>query len=276
MLNEIKNRIDAQLRRYADGLEAEYGLRKISPVLSGHIREYILRPGKRLRSCLFVAGYLGYAKKPKPGIYRSAIAFEMLHNFMLIHDDIIDRSALRRGSPSMHKQLDRYLSRYHNLKFSGSDLGIVVADCIYAMAVEAFLSVRENPAHKEAAFRKFAQAAVFTGAGEFVEMLAGAQPIGKITARNIYAIYDLKTAHYTFCAPLAVGAILAGARQPQVPVLSIYGINLGRAFQINDDILDICAPQAQTGKSSLTDIKESKKPCSYGTHTATLRQRAGA
>lgn len=259
MLNEIKNKVDAELRAYAAGLEPAYGLHRISPLLSSHIREYVLRPGKRVRSCLFVAAYLGYARAPRPGLYRTALAFEMLHNFMLIHDDIIDRSALRRGAPSMHAQLDRYLTRYRNLKFTGSDLGIVVADCIYAMAIEAFLAVRENPKHKEAALRKFTEAAVFTGAGEFVEMLAGARPIGNIALRDIYAIYDLKTAYYTFCAPLVVGSILAGAPQSQISLLTGYGIDLGRAFQINDDILDMCAPESQTGKTSLTDIKESKK-----------------
>lgn len=259
MFDEIKKRIDAQLRSYVAGLEADYGLKKISPVLSRHIEEYLLRPGKRVRSVLFVAGYLGYAARPGPGLYRSALAFELLHNFMLIHDDIIDRSALRRGSPAMHTALERVLAPYPNLKFNGSDLSIVVADVIYAMAINAFLSIREDPRHKEAALRKFTEAAILTGSGEFVEMLAAARPIGRITRNDIYTIYDLKTAHYTFCAPLAVGAILAGAPAGQIEHLKGYGINIGRAFQINDDILDMCASEAQTGKTSLTDIKESKK-----------------
>jgi geranylgeranyl diphosphate synthase type I len=259
MLNKIKNKIEASMSDYVDSLDAKYGLRSISPVLSDRIKEYLKRGGKRVRSLLFVLSYLGYSKRPGAGIYKSALALELLHNFMLIHDDIIDRSSLRRGKPAMHTLLDRHLRPYKNLKFTGSDLGIVIADVIYAMAIDAFLEIKESQANKEAALRKFVEAAIFTGSGEFVEMLAGAKTIELITLKEIYKIYDLKTAHYTFCSPLSVGAILAGAPKKQISTLIEYGLNVGRAFQINDDILDMFAAPAQTGKSSLTDIKESKK-----------------
>ena len=259
MLNEIKNKIDRTMMRYVRQIDKAYTLKKISPILSHHIKEYVSRKGKRVRSTLFVVSYHGYAKNPKPGLYTSALALELLHNFMLIHDDIIDRSALRRGKPAMHTMLDKHLTPYRNLKFNGSDLGIVIADVIYAMAIDAFLSIRENPVQKEAALKKFVEAAIFTGSGEFIEMLAGAKPIEQITLAEIYKIYDLKTAYYTFCSPLTVGALLAGAPKGQITSLIEYGINVGRAFQINDDILDMCASETQTGKSALTDIKESKK-----------------
>ena len=259
MLNKIKNKIETTLACYIDQIDSAYSLRSISPVLSNHIKEYLKRQGKRVRSTLFVLSYLGYAKKPKPGLYRSSLALELLHNFMLIHDDIIDRSALRRGRPAMHTMLNSHLAPYKNLKFNGSDLGIVIADVIYAMAIDAFLEIQEDPANKEAALKKFVEAAIFTGSGEFIEMLAGAKPIDRITIKDIYKIYDLKTAHYTFCSPLAVGALLAGAPRAQISALIKYGIAVGRAFQINDDILDMFATESQTGKSSLTDIKESKK-----------------
>lgn len=259
MLNKIKNKIEATLASYISRIDSVYSLRDISPVLSSYIKEYLKRRGKRVRSTLFVLSYLGYAKKPKPGLYRSSLALELLHNFMLIHDDIIDRSALRRGRPAMHTMLDSHLAPYKNLKFNGSDLGIVIADVIYAMAIDAFLEIREDPVNKEAALKKFVEAAIFTGSGEFIEMLAGAKPIDRITIKDIYKIYDLKTAHYTFCSPLTVGALLAGAPPGQISALIRYGIDVGRAFQINDDILDMFAAENQTGKSSLTDIKESKK-----------------
>jgi geranylgeranyl diphosphate synthase, type I len=259
MLNKIKNKIEATLASYISRIDSTYSLRSISPVLSTYIKEYLKRRGKRVRSTLFVLSYLGYARKPKPGLYKSSLALELLHNFMLIHDDIIDRSALRRGRPAMHTMLNSHLAPYKNLKFNGSDLGIVIADVIYAMAIDAFLEIREDPANKEAALKKFVEAAIFTGSGEFIEMLAGAKPIDRITIKDIYKIYDLKTAHYTFCSPLAVGALLAGAPPGQISSLIRYGIDVGRAFQINDDMLDMFATENQTGKSSLTDIKESKK-----------------
>jgi len=259
MFNKIKNKIDAALEVFLVHADRAYGLKNMSPVISRHIKEYVKRKGKRVRSTLFVMSYLGYAKAVKPGLYKSALALELLHNFMLIHDDIIDRSALRRGKPAMHTMLDTYLTGYKNIKMTGSDLGIVIADVIYAMAIDTFLEIKENPLNKEAALKKFVEAAILTGSGEFIEMLAGAKQIEKISLREIYKIYDLKTAHYTFCSPLAVGALLAGAPSSQIKKLIDYGKSLGRAFQIKDDILDMFATEAETGKSSLTDIKESKK-----------------
>jgi geranylgeranyl pyrophosphate synthase len=87
----------------------------------------------------------------------------------------------------------------------------------------------------------------------------GVKDIRETTKNDIYRIYDYKTANYTFASPLTMGAILAGADKKKVNELFNYGMILGRAFQIKDDIIGIFADSAETGKSSLTDIREAKK-----------------
>ena len=258
MFLEIKSRLEYQLTRYIRDIDKSYSLSKISPVLSKHIKDYICRKGKRIRPLLFVIGYLGFAKKPSPGLYRSALSMELLHDFLLVHDDIIDKSSTRRGKPSMHAMLNNYLSAYKNIKFSGEDLAIVIGDLMYAMALHAFLSIKENPRQKEMALKKFIDAAIYTGCGEFVELLYGAKGIDEIKKEDIYKIYDLKTANYTFASPLAIGATLAGAPDKEVNRLFRYGIYLGRAFQIQDDILGIFSKKKEIGKSNLTDLQEGK------------------
>jgi geranylgeranyl diphosphate synthase type I len=183
----------------------------------------------------------------------------LLHDFMLVHDDIIDKSNTRRGRPSMHAMLNRYLNKYDNIKFSGQDLTIVIGDVMYAMALHAFMAIKENKGRKEEALGKLIEAALYTGSGEFIELLYGAKSIEEVKRENIYKIYDLKTANYTFASPLAIGAILAGAGKTQADKLFNYGIYLGRAFQIKDDILGIFSEEKETGKSSLTDLREAKK-----------------
>jgi len=178
---------------------------------------------------------------------------------MLVHDDIIDKSDLRRGKPSLHALLNRYFKNGKNLKFSGEDLSIVVGDVIYAMALDAFLAVKENPQRKELALRKLISAVLYTGSGEFIELLLGTKPIEKTTKNDIYKIYDYKTANYTFASPLAMGALLGGAKENQIKQLFDYGMCLGRAFQIKDDIIGTFAGSVQTGKSDLTDISEAKR-----------------
>lgn len=260
MFIEIKNRIEKELSGYILGLKRSYSLNKLSPLLINYIKEFICRDGKRIRPILFVAGYLGFAKKsPPPGLYRSALSIELLHDFMLVHDDIIDKSDTRRGKPAMHALFNKYLLKYKGLKFNGQDLTIVAGDVMYALALESFLSIKEDPLRKEAALRQLIRAALYTGSGEFIELLAGAKDIGKITKEEIYKIYDYKTAYYTFASPLAIGAILAGAKTKEVDKLIDYGMNLGRAFQIKDDILGMFSDEKEIGKSILSDLQEAKK-----------------
>ncbi len=259
MFIKIKHKIEKELTNYIRGINKHYSLNRISPLLSGSINNFISRKGKRVRPVLFVMGYLGFAKKPASGLYRSAVSLELLHDFMLVHDDIIDKSATRRGKPSMHEMLNKHLTGYKNIKFDGQDLTIVAGDVMYAMALEAFLTIKEDMKRKEMALEKLIKAALYTGTGEFIELLLGARKIDKITKNDIYRIYDLKTANYTFATPLSMGATLGGADKKQTKALFDFGIYLGRAFQIKDDIIGLFGKERKIGKSNLTDLQEAKK-----------------
>jgi geranylgeranyl diphosphate synthase, type I len=259
MFFKIKNHVEKELASYIGSINKLYGLNKLSPVLFDGIKEFICRPGKRIRPILFCIGYLGFSKKTPPGLYRSALSLELLHDFMLVHDDIIDKSDKRRGKPAMHTLLKKYLGHNKKVKFSGQDLAIVVGDVMYGMGLDAFLAVRENPLRKEQALRKLFLAALYTGSGEFIELLLETKPIEKIRQKDIYKIYDYKTANYTFASPLTMGATLAGAKPRQIKKLHSYGMLLGRAFQIQDDIIGTFGKIKEIGKSNLTDIKEGKR-----------------
>jgi len=259
MLLETKNKIERELPGFLRLLDKSYSLSKTSPVLYRQISDFVLRKGKRLRPVLFVVGYRGFADSDPRGLYTSALSLELLHDFMLVHDDIIDKSDTRRGKPSLHRMLDGYLSGYKKVKFNGEDLGIVAGDIMYAMGIHAFLSVDRDARYKEQALRKLIEAAIYTGSGEFSELLLGLKDMAEITKKDIYKIYDLKTAYYTFAAPLAMGAALAGADEEQVNKLVKYGTYLGRAFQIKDDVLGMFSEEQETGKSALTDLQEGKK-----------------
>ena len=263
MKSKIKNKLNAELKQQIGRLERDYSLNRLSPVLAKSIREFLLRKGKRLRPLLFVLGYLGFAKKEAPNLYRSALSFELLHGFFLVHDDIVDKSPTRRGKPAMHKIL-------------GEDLALIAADLIYALAMESFLSVKENSRRKEKALRIFIRAAAHTATGEFIELLSSSKDIGKIKKQDISRIHDLKTACYSFASPLSCGATLAGANQKQTDLLYQYGIYLGRAFQLKDDILGLFGEEKKTGKPSLTDLEEAKKTLLswYAYHNSRPKERA--
>jgi geranylgeranyl diphosphate synthase type I len=250
MFAKIKIKVEKELSKYVNDLDRQYSLSKISPLLFKSIKEFVLRKGKRVRPILFIIGYLGFKKRPAKNLYTCALSLELLHDFMLVHDDIIDKSDTRRGKPSLHKMLGRYLKTFKKVKFNGEDLAIVIADVMYALAIHTFLSIKEQEKRKERALRKFIEAAIYTGSGEFIEILNGIKDIEATNKSDIYKIYDLKTAHYTFATPLSTGAILAGAKQRQIDNLFKFGIYLGRAFQIKDDILGMFGQEKRIGQEN--------------------------
>jgi geranylgeranyl diphosphate synthase type I len=259
MLNKIKNNVEEALATYLHELDVRGALGGISDYTSDAIRDFILRKGKRIRPTLFVISYCGFAKKVARGLYKSAVSLELLHNFILVHDDIIDDSDLRRGQPAMHKLLDAVGANGNGAAECGKNLALIVGDMMYAMAINAFLSIREKRERKEKALIELTEAAFRTGSGQFIEQRNKVRDMGEAKKQDVYMVYDLKTAHYTFCAPLTAGALLAGAGQREINKLHRYGIAMGRAFQIKDDILGLFGDEKDIGKSPLSDLKESKR-----------------
>lgn len=244
-----------------DRVKREYKIHLVSPVLYESIREFCLREGKRIRPLLLILSYKGYCgphKRISPSLYNASTCIELLHNFMLIHDDIIDRSNLRRGKPTMHKMLAKIVKTKDPEKL-GYDLSIIAGDIVYALAIDAFLTIDEDRARKERALKYFIQTATFTAMGEFIDTIHGVEHLNKVKEKDVFLNYTLKTARYTFDCPMVTGAILAGAPEKDIKLLAKLGILIGQAFQIQDDIIGIFDTQRNIGKSILSDLAESKK-----------------
>lgn len=278
MIARTRRQIEKSLNAFTRRIVKEYKLHLVHPGLYEGIREFSLRKGKRLRPLLLILSYKGYIPKGRrihPSLYNSATCIELLHNFMLIHDDIIDRSNLRRGKPTLHKSLGKII-KTDNPEKLGSDLGIIAGDIIYAFAIDAFLSIKEDPLRKERALKYFIRTAAFTAMGEFIDTLHGVSKISQVREKDVFLNYTLKTARYTFDCPLVTGAILAGAPEKDIQRLSRLGIMIGQAFQIQDDIIGIFETQKNIGKSILSDLAESKKTLlvshAYGVLTGAARR----
>ena len=261
MLKDLKKDIDKGLRDFAVELKKKYSIHNISPILHDAIKDFILRDGKRIRPSLCMVTYMGYTKKRTfkyDKLVRSALSLELLHDFLLIHDDVIDKSELRRGKPTMHRMMNKSYKAGKDNEL-GPNLSIVAGDMIYAFSIDTFLSLDEKPARKENALIDFTKAAIYTGGGEYIDVVNSVTPIDKVTEQDIYMTYILKTAKYTFEYPMVIGAKLAGAPAKEIQKLSSLGILLGEAFQIQDDMLDIFFTSKEIGKSALSDLEESKK-----------------
>ncbi len=261
MMKSYVRRINDGLKRLFRDIDRRYHLRKISPLLFDACRDFVLRPGKRIRPLLFLLAYQGYTRKRRsndPRLFSAASAIELLHDYMLIHDDVIDGAATRRGKPTLHRVFDKKVKTLCGTTI-GESLAVVAGDTIFALAIESFLAVREDPRRKEEALRHLVATAAYTGTGEFIDIIFGHARLAAIREKDVYNTYIYKTAKYTFECPLLMGATLAGAAPAQLARLSRLGLTAGQAFQIYDDFLDTFGTQELIGKPVLTDLAESKK-----------------
>ena len=243
MISTFIKKINVGLKEIFEDANRRYRLRLVSDDLFRSSKEFVLRKGKRIRPLLFVLSYKGYTPRRSYGesrLFKSAASIELLHDYMLIHDDVIDNSDLRRGKPTLHKMFDRRVKTPDNKKI-GTSLAIVAGDIVFALAIEAFLFVQENMDRKEKALKQLVETAAYTGAGEFIDIVFGHKAIDRLSEKDIFLNYTLKTAKYTFECPLLMGAILAGAKSRELKKLSRLGLLAGKAFQIYDDFLDLFA-----------------------------------
>lgn len=255
---ELKSKINKQLKLFLKSSTHTSRIDKLNPLISQSIKEFIMRDGKRIRPIFFLLAYKAYSKKKAlpVSIIQTSLAFELLHDFLLVHDDIIDNSKTRRGKPTMHIVLKK------SLKLSEStckDLSIVIGDIIYAMSIEAFLSAKLGQEIQNKALKVFLNSTMLTGTGEFIDVLNGFTPLNTIKLKDIRLNYLLKTAEYTFKSPLVCGSIIAGAPKTEIAKVALLGELLGEAFQIQDDLLGLFGQSQKIGKSVLSDIIEAKK-----------------
>jgi geranylgeranyl pyrophosphate synthase len=265
----VEEELDAFANETGQDLAAD------SPVLADKLSSYLRGKGKRVRPLLFVMAYQALANDSPGGLFRTALAFEILHDFILVHDDIVDRADLRRGRPSLNAQLDQNLPSH--LPLTGSDLALIAGDVLYALGIQAFMAVDMDRKRKERALDNLIRGGVRTGLGEFNELILSTGDWEGVTKESIFAVCDLKTASYSFSCPLTCAAILAGSPQWVIDRFGAYGMYMGRAYQILDDVLDLTGEAAGTGKGSFSDIRERRKtiPLWYAVRESGLQAHSG-
>ncbi len=181
-------------------------------------------------------------------IIKAGVAYEIFQTAILAHDDIIDKSDLRRGKKTLYKIV-------------GSEQTICLGDIGFFLAFKILSETNFPEKEKSLAINCFAKSMIDTGLGEMLDIYL---PGKKETAEeDILKISSLKTAKYTLTGPLQLGAVLAGADQDLLDKLGEFGEKLGIAFQIQDDVLGIFGEEKELGKSVTSDIEEGKLTLLY-------------
>lgn len=217
------------------------------------LRGYALRPAKRVRPTLLVAGWAlasGELGRGVPaGVVDFAAGLELLHTFMLIHDDVADRAATRRGGPALHRVLAP--SR------AGEDLAVVVGDHVYARAMEVMLGAGVPRAAE--ATKYLLAICRHTAVGQYLDLELARAPLDEVSLFQALKVANLKTAKYGFVAPLVAGAMLGGASPELCEALERVGRQVGMAFQLRDDVIGLFGDDQVAGKDGGGDFYEGKR-----------------
>lgn len=215
-------------------------------------------PQHRIRSQLVLIGDLaGGGRGQGAEVEELAVGLELLHLFMLIHDDVIDSATMRRGRPSVHAAV---LAEAPALgRDDARSLAVVVGNLLHVMGMERV--VRSDPAG--AATRLLLDASRRTGVGQFGDVegwrgLRGGQGAASIVDRQRFlALMEDKSAYQSFAAPLAAGLLRARPDADAGALLS-WGRRMGVALQALDDLTDLVGDPRVTGKDGLRDIVEGR------------------
>ncbi|MCC6334408.1 MAG: polyprenyl synthetase family protein [Myxococcales bacterium] len=217
------------------------------------LRSYALRPGKRVRPVLLVAGWSlaggELARGVPSGLKEFAAGLELLHTFMLVHDDVADRAATRRAGPALHKALGP--GRH------GEDVAVVAGDHLFARAVETLLG--SGLPHAARATKYLMAICRHTAAGQALDLALSLAPLDEVSLFQTLKVATLKTAKYGFVAPLVAGAMLGGASEALLGGLERVGRQGGLAFQLRDDLLGLFGDDAVAGKDGGGDYHEGKR-----------------
>lgn len=263
ILTHYQAEVNARLETFFDEkLKEAAEISEYTRAVAINAREFTLRGGKRLRPIFCIYGYKCFSDAQIDAIIGASISLELMQSYLLIHDDIMDEDELRRGKPTFHivcKALGERLfgpSAPRPEKF-GENIAIVAGDLLEAYGEEVLATSPFASESVRMAVAKYAEIVKNVGYGQILDLVAGLR--GSITEDEILMIHKLKTASYTIEGPLHIGALLAGAREADLRILSSYGIPLGLAFQIQDDILGLFGSEEKTGKPVGSDLREGKK-----------------
>lgn len=241
--------IELRLKSYAEQIDRR--LESLLPKetaepapLHEAMRYSCLAPGKRVRPLMCVGGALAVGGSAGSA-FDAGCAIEFVHCFSLIHDDLpaVDNDDLRRGRPTCHKVF-------------GEAIALLAGDALFALAFEVLAGLHATAEQRAACLQELAAASGTTGlvGGEVLDILGeGAQP----SQEAVELIHVRKTAKL-IAASCAIGGILGGATSQEVESLRSYGMEIGLAFQISDDVLNELGTPEVLGKAAGSDQARNK------------------
>ena len=214
----------------------------------------IIGGGKRLRPAFCHWGFVGAGGDPDdPQVVDAGAALELLHTFAVVHDDIMDDSTRRHGQPCLHIDFaDRHVARswYGEPRRFGDGAAILIGDVAFVYADQL---LRDAPA---TALDLFTELRLEVNVGQYLDLVGTASRRPSVGQTRTIAVY--KSGKYTIERPLHLGAALTGGLARVQEAYTAFGVPLGEAFQLQDDLLDAFGDSAVLGKEAGEDLRSGK------------------
>jgi geranylgeranyl diphosphate synthase type I len=220
----------------------------------------LLTGGKRLRPAFAYWGWRGAGGPDCAEIIPAVAALELLQACALIHDDVMDGSDTRRGAPSAHRQFaarHRAAGWIGPAEAFGSGAAILLGDLALVWADQLLYQAPLSPERLAASKPVYDRMRVELMAGQYLDLVEQGRASASVERSMRVARY--KSAKYTVEGPLHLGGTLAGAPPELLDIYSNYGIPVGEAFQLRDDVLGVFGDPAVTGKPAGDDLREGKR-----------------
>lgn len=221
------------------------------------IESVVRRGGKRIRPTLAIVGYHAVGGKDIEYALDAAVAVELLHAFMLVHDDVMDQDLVRHGAKNLggiyRKRFSKNLSEARAAHAADS-MAILGGDLLLSWVFEILADHVKGPDILARVIKQQVAVTFDTAAGQQLDVLSSFEDMP--TMKQLMKIPHYKTGLYSFVAPLQFGALIAGKQEE--PLFTEYGLNLGIAFQLIDDDLGMFGSRRQTGKPVQSDLEENK------------------
>jgi geranylgeranyl diphosphate synthase type I len=224
------------------------------------LEAFVLGGGKRLRPAFAYWGFRGAGGADSDAVVGTLAALELVQASALIHDDVMDASDTRRGEPAMHR---RFAARHATAGWHGdaeafgAAAATLLGDLCMVWSDELLHGAGLDPHTLARARPVFDAMRTEVTAGQYLDVLT--QATGDTSVERAGKVARYKAAKYTVERPLLLGAALADAPDAVAAAYSAYGLPLGEAFQLRDDVLGVYGDPAQTGKPAGDDLREGKR-----------------
>jgi len=259
---DLRSRVGAALAEFLYrqrarmvGIEAEV----LAPVADA-VESLVLGAGKRLRPAFAYWGYRGAGGPDRDEIVAAVAALELVQASALIHDDVMDGSDTRRGEPAVHRRFadtHRGAGWHGDAESFGTAAAILLGDLCLVWSDELLHGSGVDPVTLARARPVFDEMRTEVTLGQYLDVQT--QAAGHTSTARASLIARYKSGKYTIERPLLFGAALAGAPAALAAAYSGYGLPLGEAFQLRDDVLGVFGDPAVTGKPAGDDLREGKR-----------------